>query len=447
MKLFRLALLTALTATVGCHSGPPTVGVSRWQSFAPVTGMYSAALSPDGRTVALLSRLNPGFAPRDLLVLDDVASRNERARMELPRVKYQDPSVPSQGKDPDAALNMWVRPRLAWCDGGRALLAQNGGDSVYVIDPAQMTVQQRVVLGDLSIPSTKGSPAVPLRKGSGFLHARMACAAEEKIAMLAFSEYPASSIKLLNLESGAELPDLGNVPLGEQVRYQGGDIALSPDGALAAVVVWDLASEADVAEVIDTRSRAVLAKVELSHALNQSVYRLAFTGNQALAVAEIRCEPNGSCREENDRSAHSVRVWDLASGQMKELTEGGQKTWRYAAGVADGRLVMTYEGAEHFCAKCNEGVGEIKVDDPRFAVWDWRSGKVVARSPKLRLQEHTCPWLHIGSCTERMDVPDLQMSADGRTVLEFAPATDAPWEKKEKAPGVFEVFSLSANGR
>jgi hypothetical protein len=105
-------------------------------------------------------------------------------------------------------------------------------------------------------------------------------------------------------------------------------------------------------------------------------------------------------------------------------------------------VVFGYTGVESYCDSCNGGSGELKIGDARFTVWDHASGRAVARSPKLKVASHSCPWIQImGSCTEYEQAPELQMSANGNAVLAFWRGSFPPSDDGREAAEL-QVFRL-----
>jgi hypothetical protein len=254
------------------------------------------------------------------------------------------------------------------------------------------------------------------------------------------------SIKLIDLETGEEVNDLGgdyrNLNFkGSGHRYLGDGVAISPNGSKVAVKFSK--SGTSGADVLDSHSGQLIKTVELDDDYKVD-HKLAFAGESALLIGEPSCQPNMTCDPGSPPGIRKVRVWDFGNtGAVSLLGWPGNQTYRYFGSSADGKVVFAYSGKERFCGSCNSKAGELKVDNARFTVWDRASGKVVALSPSLRVENHPCPLIFIlGTCKSYQQAPELQMSSDGRSILAYWPQGDFPRPKPVSGLGDLEIYTL-----
>lgn len=166
---------------------------------------------------------------------------------------------------------------------------------------------------------------------------------------------------------------------------------------------------------------------------------IAFAGNNAVLIGERKCEDGDNfC----DFSPHqrAIRDWNFSgSGDARELSSPGAESYQYFSGSADGHVAFSYAGNESYCKSCNKGIGETRVSDARFRIWDRTSGRSIAESPRLEVEKHSCFLaIGIGFCTAYERAPELQMSDNGKAVLAFMPLTsDDPPDRKPRPLLVF----------
>ncbi|MGA7351644.1 MAG: hypothetical protein WBX06_10840, partial [Acidobacteriaceae bacterium] len=242
--------------------------------------------------------------------------------------------------------------------------------------------------------------------------------------------------------------DLGGIfnPLaykGLSHEYQGDGLAISPDGSRVAIGVWQFGEVNGFAvDVMDVQRRQLDKTVFLRDG-NRTEHRLAFAGEGALVIGEPECQPNGKCDTRSMPNNRKLRLWDFATtGSVRKLGPQFNETYRTFGASADGNVVFAYTGDESYCGLCNSRNGELKVHNARFTVWDRASGNVIARSPGLRVEVHSCPWLSLGACESYQQVPELQMSANGRSILAFWPQQGFPPPENVKGLGQLEVYTL-----
>lgn len=385
---------------------------------------YAAAISPDGTEVATIRVEHTGVVPADVIEVRDVGQAREVADFTLPPVN----SAPGK-------TQFYLNRKLSYCDAGKYLLAVTGLDTLEVIDARSFTVHASIALSGFHLADSRAFTDlrfVPLVQND--------CAAASPLAVLGFwGDLGLRSIKLVDLEKGVEVADLSDRFAG---TYRGDGLAISPDGSKIALATWKDPEGSEV-ELVDARAGAVLKPLPLGDELRIK-HHLAFAGEGALVIGELGCEPEGICSDlKPTAGGRSFRLWSFAeAGAVKRLGGSGEESYRSTDASADGSVVFGYTGDEIYCRKCNSGSGEIRVKDARFTVWDRATGRAVARSSRLRVVQHACPWLTIGSCAESEQVPELQMSGNGKAFLAFWPQTGLQLADHDSDPNVLEVFRL-----
>jgi hypothetical protein len=343
--------------------------------------------------------------------------------------------------------------RLTYCDGGKYLLAFTGPDILDVVDAHNFQLHASIVLSDLH-PLLKGQPAsksfgeMPLYSG-----VVVDCATSKGVAALAFwGDLQPFSVKLFDLDKGLETADLaGSYEVtgrnGSFRRYQGDGMAISPDGSKVALLTWQWGGDkGSGVDLLDARTGTQLKRLFLGDPFRIR-HRLTFAGNDALIIGQRPCPGNDVCDYKNLPSGRTLRIWNFGGdGSVKTLSWPGAEIYGSFGAPADGSVVFAYTGDESYCKTCNGGHGELRITDARFTVWARQSGHAMMRSPKLRIDAHSCGFRIIGACESYDQAPELQMSANGEAVLAFWPEGDPPSDKKEGA-GELQVFRMHADSR
>jgi hypothetical protein len=332
------------------------------------------------------------------------------------------------------------------CDGGRYLVAYVPPNGLYVTDAQTLAVHAHLDLSELNGPQTANAEGQQAREQAELPDGRLTidCAGASPLAVVASGgDLNIHAIKVIDLEKSqsekaVEVTDLAGVASGV---YQNDGVAISPDGSRLGVVTYRFdGNGGKLLTVMDVRSRRTIRSVALGQGLKVS-YDLAFAGNDALVVGERRCEANGSCDVKLKPSGRKLRVWDFAGGaELRPLGDFGAETYASFGAAVDGSAIFSYSGMERYCGWCSEFEGEMRVTDARFTVWDARTGRVVARSPKLRVEEHDCPWFHFSSCGSYDQPPELRMSGDGRSFVGLWPHGQYPMVTPGSGVGSVEVY-------
>jgi len=410
-------------------------------SIIPMTPPHgytdSVAISPNGARVAFMGQAFSDGSGSFFVEVRNVASGQQVSKLTIPLATAE------QNK-----MGYSMSPKLSFCDSGKYLVAFAPLDRLYVADTRTSALRDPIHFYDLRIPAEGADPNPsdsPVPEGP----VQFDCAASDGVAVLGFSDsVGTAAIKLIDLESGKELADLAGVIQGLiskslSQRYESDGLAISPDGSKVAVVVWQWGqNEGPTVDLLDTQRRQLIRTLHLGDGFRIE-HRLTFAGEGALVIGEPECQPNGKCDPRSLPRGRTLRVWDFAgSGAVTKFAPSGTETYRSVGASANGDVVFAYTGDESYCSSCSSRNGELKIHNARFTVWDRASGKVVARSPKLRVETHSCPWLTLGACESYQQVPEMQMSANGKSILAFWPQRDFPPPEKIKGLGDLEVFNL-----
>ena len=381
--------------------------------IAPAHGRpWAVALSADGSTLAMMHR-EMGPATTEVIEVREVATGREVKTISLPPQSW------------DKRVQWFVVRPIRYC-GGQYLVVFGGPDTLFVLNAGSYEVREAIVVSDLR--DAKGR-----RFGDLMLshNVQLDCA-QGTLALSVSDDLSLSALKLIDLETGKEAADLSGIYEGND---QGDGMAISPDGSKVAMVTWESGSGA---ELVDVRARRRMGRINLGERPLVE-HMLAFAGNDALLVGEPECQPNRGCDQKQLPKGRRLRVYPIAGGDARTFAWPGAEVYRSMGASSDGSVVFGYAGEERRCGRCNSGFGELKIDDARFLVWDRTTGQAVARSPRLKVEDHACPLLQImGSCTAYQQAPELEMSADGRAVAAFWPPGSFPAAKN--STGEVEVF-------
>jgi hypothetical protein len=301
-----------------------------------------------------------------------------------------------------------------------------GPDTLFVLNARSYEVREAIVVSDLR--DAKGR-----RFGEMMLshNVQLDCAGGT-LALGVSDDFSLSVHKLIDLETGKEMADLSGFYEGSD---QGDGMAISPDGSKVAMVTWQSGSGV---ELVDVRARRRIGRIDLDDK-PMVEHMLAFAGNERLLVGEPECLPNRGCDHKVVPKGRHLRLFDLATRAERSFAWPGAEVYRSMGASSDGSVVFGYAGKERRCERCNHGFGELKIDDARLVVWNAATGEAIARSPKLRVEEHGCPLVQIlGSCTAYEQAPELEMSADGGAVAAYWPPGDSP--RAKNSTGEVDVF-------
>ncbi len=416
----------------------PGFGILRKNSLAPPNYLAEAvAISADGGQVAILHQETTDGLLKFVIEVRSVASGQQVYELTIP------PVTSGQSK-----AGYYMSRKLSFCGNGKYLVAFAPSDRLYVADTRTIELRDPIYLSALRLTADGAGPNPPNSPVPGG-HVEFDCAASGGVAVLGFwGDLGTAAIKLIDLDTGKELTDLGGsfkglFSKGLSQRYEGDGLAISPDGSKVAMVVWQFGNGGGpVVDLFDAQSRRLIKTLNLGDGFRIG-HRLAFAGEGSLVIGEPECQHNGKCDARSLPSNRRIRLWDFGStGDVGLLGSPGKETYRSFGASADGSVVFAYMGDESYCGSCNSGNGELKVHNARFAVWDRASGKVVARSPRLRVENHSCPWFSLGACESYQQVPELQMSTNGKAILAFWPQYGSPPPERTRGLGQLEIYNL-----
>ncbi len=380
----------------------------------------SVAISPDGSSVSMMHRDPSNGAITDRIEIREVESGRTLGSIALPVADWK--------KGPQYSL----REPLRYCDDGRYLLAFNGLNVLHVFDAHTYQLHTSIALNDLKVLQGNGGVR-GLSEVQSAHTIQISCAALTGTAALRLQMDNTGVFKVFDLESGTETADLTASFKG----IWGNGIAVSPDGTRVAAAVWDR-SGAEVIQVVDARTGTMTRQLPFGVPRGTERYLLAFAGDDAVVIGRPACERTERCQLQSGRV---VRLLNLGTGAVKELGAAGREAYRFTAASADGREVFAYTGAESFCQSCNRKLGEMRIDDARFTVWERDSGKVLVQSPQLRVQVYKCPLLMLGPCEDLETVPELAMSANGKAAVSLWHAERAGGGGGSEGMGEVKVFA------
>ncbi|MGO9095528.1 MAG: hypothetical protein ACLQGV_09925 [Bryobacteraceae bacterium] len=175
------------TATLLCFGWLDRTGSGnlKMTTVIPAKGQpYSVAISADGTEVAMMHREFPAPSldvTTDVIEVRDVQSGREVRTFSLPTINWAN------------TAGFHVSRNLMYCDGGKYLLASSSSDTIYVIDARSFQLHASIAS---NIPPHSD--------------VEVDCSASGSVAALAasFNVYDLS-IKLFDLDKGAEIADLG----------------------------------------------------------------------------------------------------------------------------------------------------------------------------------------------------------------------------------------------
>lgn len=368
-----------------------------------------------------------------------------------------------------AAIKLAVQPNtgfqfnhIEFCDHGRYLLAIGPAATIYPGTDRTSTAQDLITAesedfveildmkdntlhADISLSTAEHSfPAEVLARNKqnnpewhqekewhgevGFA----ACAANAPIEAIVINYgNEMSTVKILDLDKGAEVQGFGGIPVQTNVL----GIAISPQGSSLALYgagnVSDAAGEGSADHcltVVDLQTKKIKRTIWMKSddPFDSSI---AFAGESTVAVELISYEypdydPSDTHLEPrflgHDRA--SVHFFDAGSGSESHVISDPSADDFDLKGISsDGHIMLAYSGKSRICKSCNRGTGEQEITDARFNLWNPQTGQRIAESPELTVVHHTCPWsLHDWlwevHCVESDEAPILKLSQDGSTV-------------------------------
>jgi hypothetical protein len=255
------------------------------------------------------------------------------------------------------------------------------------------------------------------------------CAANAPIAAIVINYgNEISTVKILNLDTGAETQGFGGIPgqtnvVGLAVSPQGSSLALLGEGNVPGA--HDLNDHRIT--TVDLQSKKIIRAIGVKSSTNFASVPIAYAGESTIAAELVDREYLGYSPSDPPQLQYhshdhaSVHFFDVQTGSESQVISDPSVDDFSLKGVsADGRIMLAYTGKSRICKSCNGGSGEQEVTDARFTLWNRETGQPIGRSPELKVVHHTCPWftwLSWGSCVASDETPRLKLSQDGHAVV------------------------------
>jgi hypothetical protein len=352
--------------------------------------VYAAAVSPDGRDIAVNTL-------RSVQRADGSWDNEESVEVFQPALSklVSNVSLESAGLVKDAPLTTGGS-FVGYCDDGKYLVVYDKNGALYVLNTDSYRVDVKVDLG---------LGALPLHgPRGGSTKVDIACSAHGNAVVAAVhgGEFSAGLIKVFALPSGQLTAQFVREPSQEQIRT----ISISPNGAQLALLLQSAQrpprsnGEPNV-EIFETRGLALVHRFSTGDAAQS----LIFAGESELATDQ-------AVSEGKSVGTRTVRVWNIDSGaELKRLSDAKRDIQGPLSASANGEMVLGYIPELHACALCNGLEGRTDVKEQRFAVWDKATGAEVFRSDPFG------PIL-------RPFQPQCVLSQGGKYVLVYWPSTE-----------------------
>jgi len=271
-----------------------------------------------------------------------------------------------------------------------------------------------------------------------------ACAANAPIAAIVI-DYgnEMSTVKVFNLDTGAEVPGFGGIPLQTSVL----GVAVSPQGSSLALFReakypdWKNFDSPDhCITIVDLPKMKIGRTIWVKSEIPLNANPIAYAGESSVAIELSSMEKD--LRESSGpfsyRYRASVHVFDTDSGsELRVISDRDVDEFRLQGISADGRTMLAYAEKSHQCKSCNHGSGKTIIEDARFMLWNPQTGQRIAESPELTVVHHTCPWFSLRDwtwhgCISSDEAPELKLSQDGN-------ATVASWASMGQPIEVYSV--------
>jgi hypothetical protein len=234
----------------------------------------------------------------------------------------------------------------------------------------------------------------------------VACAANAPIAAIVI-DYgnEMSTVKVLNLDTGAEVPGFIGIPLQTNVL----GLAVSPEGSsltlfrLEKYPDWKNFDSPDhCLTVVDLRNKKIGKTIWVKSAIPTNANPIAYAGETTVATELTSMEPvkqtgfEGSQEPFSYRYSVSVHFVDIGTGsEVRTISDPDHQDFGLRGISADGRTMLAYTGKSHQCKSCNHGSGQQVITSARFTVWNPQTGQRTGESPELNVVHHTCPWFSL----------------------------------------------------
>jgi hypothetical protein len=340
-------------------------------------------LSPDGKQVAIVHDVSkhPGAYSESVTtkveVRDTVSSKMVGA--------FSLPSVMTAANGEEWWSNFFA---MQYCDRGKYLVVPSQ-DQMYVVDAKTLRVHNIFGLSAFGDASTERTSKTHDSYVVG------SCSANGTVAVFRLSEGrfgDAGLVRLVDLETGQEIKGIEKID-----TTHAESVVVSPSGDLIAFVQNDGGPDGDLV-LFHTRDGSV-QRISVRHRGYAGDEKVAFAGDSSIVMAGK--VPTGSFVDGGKPAFHLI---DLNNGNDTELF--GDKNFNEVAVSADGRTIMGYRYRKSF------------FQTSRFILWNRETSKTIVESPALKSAYQSCFGISfMGNCTPSYNMPSLQLSQDGRSVL------------------------------
>jgi WD40 repeat protein len=321
--------------------------------------MSSAAVSPDGHYIGVnigssLQKADGSWDSTEFLEVLDSTSSTVVTKINMQNAALLKNMPPSSA---DAFV--------AYCDGGRYLVAYDEISTLYIVDTRSYKVESTINLGRLrEIGPSEVSRVMMTCSASGNL-----------IAVNAYGgQFGGGFVRLFDLTSGKQVAGLRqDASLGTQF----GAISLSPSGSKLAILLKDPKWKSIKGPNVEIRETQGL-KLLSSFSTGDAPRGLGFAGeSEAVTVQE---QPAGWSPPKQ-----ALRLWNVESGkEERRFSDAHLDVDGPISSSADGKYVAASITKYHECRLCNGLEGRRDVTEQRFAVWNKATGAQIYRSEPYR---------------------------------------------------------------
>lgn len=387
---FRLLLCLAIwvvalpAATQAPPAKAPTAKPMRVYSLE-LNGQWGAAISPDGRTVALA--IQHGGSGGDYSRYVEAELWDFRAKQRL--------AQRTLSHRPNFAVTTAEWGQVCYTGDGQVLLIYDG-ELLHVLKAANLEEITRIDLGLPAMPrEAEVVDVAPPRTGHGLM-----------AVMVSRGGGRGATVRVYDLHTGA----LRRAWAFEHGYPEwGSHLAWHPDGKKLAVTLLPLLPGQRVPEqeknleVLDVESGKVLARINTGYLVGP----VAFTADNRLLTATIDMAwtlPSG---------LHAIRIWDASTARVIREISGAPNGVRGSLVLsADGKRVVGYIGREINQGFQPDPESTLGIFRQQFRLWELPGGRVVVTSPPI-----------LPNPPKR---PQLRLSAKGDFVLVFWRFPDQP---------------------
>jgi hypothetical protein len=377
------AWITWMTWAFGQWAAVPTgpFGLLR-QSTVKGSAPYPI-LSPDGKLVAIVHEVSKHPGSYSELVTTKVEVRDTVSSAMVGAFSL--PPVMTAANGEEWWSNFFA---MQYCDRGQYLVLPSQ-DQIYVVDAKTLQVHTVFSLRAFGDASTERTAKTHSSYVVG------SCSTNGKVAVFNLSEgrfWDAGVVRLVDLETGQELKGIENIDTAHAES-----VVVSPSGDRIAFLQNKRDPDGDLV-LFHTRDSSV-QRISVRNRGYADGEKIAFAGDSSIVMQEKLF--TGSFVDGGKASFHLI---DLNTNSDTELF--GDKNFDEIAVSVDGRTIMGYRYRKSF------------FQTSRFILWNRETGKTIVESPALKSTYQSCfgPTF-MGSCTPSYNIPSLQLSQDGHSVL------------------------------